>query len=180
MARHTFLGDLASWVMDTGSPAASTGGLSGGVALVIPGQAVTFYDAETGGTQYTGLLDDAGTPITEATSDADGALPQIQGPDGVRLMWADASGGAGPRRVCVATDLGPDLSNVEATQATYDTQLQALNATAPVFVYYNAATSSYPERPGTGAPVWWVGPVAPVFGGGFAVDGLDYWVGPAS
>lgn len=180
MARHTFLGDLASWVMDTGQSSTSTGGLTGDVTLVIPGATVTFYNSASGGTQYTDLLDAGGSAISSVTSDTDGSLPQISGPDGVSAMWADAAGGAGPRRLTTATDLGPVLDSVAAQQSQDQAQIAAMAATAPVYVYYSTATSSYPARPSTGAPVWWVGPVAPIFGGSYAQDGLDYWIGPAS
>lgn len=179
MARHTFLADMASWVMDVGAAQTSDSGLDGDTSLVIPGQDVTFWDSASSGTQLTDLLDGSGGAITSVTSGSDGSLPQIQGPDGVRSMWADAAGGAGPRRLCVATDIGTDLTAIETTVAQNVLQVESLNSTSPIYVYYNATSSSYPSRPSTGAPVWWVGPVPPVFGGDFAVDGLDYWIGPA-
>ncbi len=104
--RHSFCGDMASWVMDAGAATTSTGGLTGDFAVAIPYQAVTFWDSETGGSQLTDLLDANGNPVTSVTSASDGSLPQISGPDGITSMWADAGGGVGPRRLTVATDLG--------------------------------------------------------------------------
>lgn len=59
----------------------------------LPNTIVTFWSAKTGGTQYTDLLNEAGGAVASITSDADGFLPQFQGPDGVLQMWADAGGG---------------------------------------------------------------------------------------
>lgn len=117
MTRHTFLADLASWVTDTGTSTTSTSGLPAVASLAIPGHEVTFWDSPSGGTRHTDLLDATGSPVTSATSASDGSLPQISGPDGVRTMWADAAGGAGPRRICLASDLGESANTVDTTLA---------------------------------------------------------------
>lgn len=132
MARHAFLGDMASWVLGTGEPATSQDGLTGGVALFIEAQEVTFWDGPApGGTQYTDLVDASGVPVTSVTSDAaDGSLPQISGPDGIRIMWADAANGAGPRRVVTATDLGDDLGAAEAEAAGNTAAITVLQSAA--------------------------------------------------
>jgi hypothetical protein len=117
MSRHTFLADVASWVIDTGAATTSGSGLAGDTAVMIPAQPVTFWDSQSGGTQYTDLLDDTGAAVTSATSGTDGSLPQISGPDGVSVMWADAAGGAGPRRLVTATDLGPEVDSLSAAVA---------------------------------------------------------------
>lgn len=77
---------------------------------------VTFWDAATGGTQYTDLLDASGEPITHVTT-ADGTgtlqvgtIPRFQGPDGVMALWADAGGGA--RYLMVATSIGEVVEQV--------------------------------------------------------------------
>jgi hypothetical protein len=178
--RHTFCGDLASWVMDLGGSETASDGNTGYDVLVIPGQPVTFWDSPVGGTQLTDLLDAAGDPVTGVTSDAgDGSVPQVSGPDGVTSMWADAAGGSGPRRVVAPTDTASLVDGLAAQQAADAAQVQAVSASSPVYIYYNTVTGSWPSRPaGLGQPVWWVGPVAPEFGGSYAVDGLDYWVGP--
>lgn len=145
MARHTFLGDMASWVMDTGASATSTSGFAGDTTLVIPGITVTFWSAASGGSQYTDLLNATGTPITSVISAADGSLPQISGPDAVTAMWADASGGAGPRRLAAATDLGTALSALAASAA--------LTATTVKTASYTASPGDFVPVDTTGGPV---------------------------
>ncbi|MFJ1782612.1 glycosyl hydrolase family 28-related protein [Streptomyces anulatus] len=65
---------------------------SDGMWTVAAGAVVTFWDAAADGVQYTDLLDGAGSPITQVTATAYGALPRFRGPDGVTGMWADAGG----------------------------------------------------------------------------------------
>ena len=108
MTRHTFLGDLASWAMAVGADETSIDSQLGKRALLIPSGEITFWSAATGGTQYTDLQDLLGNPISSVTADENGAFAPILGPDGppdVWYMWADGNGGAGPRRIVVATDL---------------------------------------------------------------------------
>lgn len=64
-----------------------------GIWTVGAATSVTLWSAATDGTQYTDLLDGAGSPIAQIASDEHGALPRFFGPDGVAGMWADASGG---------------------------------------------------------------------------------------
>jgi hypothetical protein len=52
---------------------------------------VTFWSAQTGGTQYTDLLLN-GSPVTSITTTG-GQVPAFQGPDGITVMWADAGAG---------------------------------------------------------------------------------------
>jgi hypothetical protein len=177
MARHWFFGDMASYVFDTGVSETSNLGLAGEESLVIPGQEVFLWDSLTGGNQYTELLDASLNPITSVIAASDGSLPPTKGPDSstgdITQLYVDAGG---PRRLAIATDLGPIVSQNTAAIAGQAAQI----ALAPVYVYFNTSTASYPARPSVGAPVWWVGPAAPAFGGGFAVDGLDYWIGPVN
>jgi hypothetical protein len=153
MARHTFLGDLASWVMDTGAAATSGSGLAGDTTLVIPGQQVTFWNAQTSGSQYTDLLDATGSPITSVTSATDGSLPQISGPDSVTTMWADASGGLGPRRLAMATDLGTVLASLSTSVFLTPTAVKNSAYTAnpgdfvPVDVSGGSVTITLPGTP---------------------------------
>jgi hypothetical protein len=164
------------------------------------GTIITFYDALTGGNQYgpapspddgTGLTDASGAPAGSVTIDANGYIPPFYGPDidatNVTRLAADASGGAGPRFWIAPNDPVAQVAAAkgaaaaaQASVALLSAEVDALNAQAPVYNYYNAGTSSYPPRPDVGAPVWWVGPVAPAFGGTAAQDGLDFWIGPAS
>lgn len=53
---------------------------------------LTWWDAETGGSQLTDLLL-GGQPVTQVTVPAGGRIPVHQWPDGVRLAWADAGAG---------------------------------------------------------------------------------------
>lgn len=181
MARHWFLGTPADWAMALGADETSTDSQSGKRSLVIPAATLTFYDAKSAGTQYTDLLDDIGTPITSATADSeDGSWAQIQGPDAdpdVWAMWADGSGGAGPRRLVVATDFG-DLLNAHI-EAIGDLQeqmavVQAVLALVPLVVR-EGGDGSWPLRPDiigdrTGL---WVGPDTAPVGGGYMLDGTD-------
>lgn len=84
MARYRFGRGIADYVVQP------TDGLWG----IAPNVTVTFWDSQTEGTQYTDLLDAGSTPITEITTDANGAVPTFFGPDGVTGMWAEAGGGA--------------------------------------------------------------------------------------
>ncbi|MFD5663461.1 glycosyl hydrolase family 28-related protein [Streptomyces anthocyanicus] len=65
---------------------------SDGMWGVGAGAAVTFWDASTGGNQYTDLQSASSTAITEVATDENGALPRFFGPDGVTGMWADGGG----------------------------------------------------------------------------------------
>lgn len=172
---HLFGGGIADYVIAAGS---------GGALLLAADAPVWFYNAQTGGTRYeTGLTDINGTtPITEVTSDASGAIPQFRGPTGVRSMWADASGGAGPRRLMVAVDLSDEVAGLVAQVATLEAQLGELSS-APAWVRRDPATGAWPARPETGRWVIWVdtlplAPSPPAIGGTGMVDGLDmYWGG---
>lgn len=180
MARRWFGADLTAWTMALGDTVSASSGASGPQVLVQTDVAVTFWDAQTGGTQYVDLLDQTGVAQTYVTTDAmTGRLPPFQGPlndngaPEITRMWADAGAG---RQLVVATDLG-DVVNAN-TEAIATLQSAYVTGSAPTFVYYNTASSSYPARPATGAPVWWVGPTPPPIGGTGAVDGLDYHIGP--
>jgi hypothetical protein len=71
-----------------------------------PGVTLTYYNALTGGTQYTDLTTMGGSPITSVTADANGFPPQFKGPADVLVMYEDANGGAGPRRSIICDDIG--------------------------------------------------------------------------
>jgi hypothetical protein len=167
--------------MALGADETSTDGQSGKRALIVPSGSVTFWTARTGGTQITDLLDDLGTPITGATADSDdGEFPPIQGPDAdpdVWYMWADGAGGAGPRRLVVATDLGDTVNTLTAAVSDLQDQvsaIQALLAMAPMVVRENG-DGTWPTRPdivGTRTALW-VGPDTAPVGGGYMLDGTD-------
>lgn len=130
MTRHLFGGGIGDFVVAAGS-SETVGDITGSHTLLVPGQVVTFWDSATGGTQITALRDMLDTDITSVTTDSNGAIPQFKGPDdGTRQLWADASGGAGPRGLMTATDIGSDLSTIEADVDTVQSALEALSPVA--------------------------------------------------
>lgn len=123
--RFSFGGDIAAYVIGV-----VTSGTTSNLAQLTGGIAVSFWTSETGGTQYTDLLDDQGAPVSAIVSAAGEAggrslaqLPPFKGPDGVKKMWAQAGNGA---RVLVVTNdvdlLVPDL----------DVILPPLTVTGPI------------------------------------------------
>jgi hypothetical protein len=79
MARNRFGGTDASYVIDSdGHP--------------LPFQQGTAWDAESGGSQLTDLLDTAATPITVVTTDGNGFY-EFDGPDLVDGLWLDFGNG---------------------------------------------------------------------------------------
>lgn len=186
MARHLFLGDMASWATAMGADETSVDSQSGIRALFIPGASITFWSAQTGGTQYTDLLDAIGTPITSAVADDSGEFTQVQGPDtdpATWYMWADGSGGAGPRRVVVATDVGDVLSALESTVNDMADQLDELSSRVDAsmgVVSYDTVGLSWPARPtGDSRRYAWLGPTAPTVGGTGMIENFDIWFNTA-
>ncbi|EPH40842.1 hypothetical protein ABT390_36525 [Streptomyces aurantiacus] len=82
MARYQFGASVADFVVQP----------QDGIWGVAPGVAVTFWDSPTGGTWYTDLLAETGAATSQVVTDASGAIPEFQGPEGVTGMWADAGG----------------------------------------------------------------------------------------
>src|SRR4051794_37179055 len=112
MTRHVFGQSPTDWAFTVGDADAAT--LAGSVTL-------TFWDNATSGTQYTDLLDVAGSAITSVTtSDGTsglpiGTIPRFSGPDGITSMWADA--GSGYRSQMTALDLGTDIATLQTSTA---------------------------------------------------------------
>lgn len=182
--RHQFLGDLSAWAFDLGADETSVGGADAKHALVVPGGTLQFYNARSNGTQYTDLLDQLNTAITAVPADEFGEFPTIWGPDtdpDTWYMFADGSGGAGPRRLVVATDMGDTLNAlgdlVGDLQATITAQ-QDLLAHSLGVVLQDATTGAWPTRPSDSRPYLWMGTTAPPTGAGGMVDGLDNWYNP--
>jgi hypothetical protein len=185
MARHWFLGDMSAWAMALGADETSIDSQSGKRSLVIPDASITFWTTLAGGTgdQYGDLLDALGTPITEAVADDDGEFPPVQGPDAnpdVWYMYADGAGGAGPRRIVLATDLGDahnalaeivnDLSDQVTAQAV-------MIGNSLAVVNYDTGTSTWPTRPaGDTRRFAWIGPTAPPTGGDYMLDNYDIYL----
>ncbi len=97
MARNKFGAGLADW----------TFGAVGNNLQLLGNIAVSCFSAETGGTQYTDLINAAGSPVSTITSSAGtdgraiGTIPPFLGPDGVTEMWVSAGGGPRARMTCV-------------------------------------------------------------------------------
>lgn len=129
MTRYWFGASLTDWTM------ASQDGVGGfnDMVQVVGAVAVTFWNAETGGTQYTDLLSSTGVAVTSVTSSdgsdgrAQGTIPPFQGPDGVRELWAQA--GSGPRALMQAR-LASELAAV-VTQSQNTTDDFAAYAASP-------------------------------------------------
>ena len=113
--RYWYGGTHADWVMTPGNQTGEDSPVQGYQPVMVPGQTVTLWDAPTGGTQYTDLLDADGNPISQVTADEYGSIPPFQGPDGVTYLWASASeDGSEPRYLMASPTLGDALAALEA------------------------------------------------------------------
>lgn len=114
MARFLF-GGIADYVI---APDES------GRASLVAGVPVSAWSAASGGTQHTDLLAaDGVTPLLDSqlVTDANGAIPEFFGPDGVQSLYLDAAGGAGPRRRTLTTDLAAAFSSATSGAVTRST-----------------------------------------------------------
>lgn len=171
MARHWFGQALTDWTMVLGDET-ETEGVKLRPAITAGPVAVTFWNAASGGTQYTDLLDASGNPVEQimtadgTTALALGTIPRFRGPDSdpeVMEMWADAGGGA--RHLMVATDLGTYVADLRTRVADLESEVELLQNSLGVLVY----SGGWPERPTDDRPYMWIGPSAPP-----VVDG-DLW-----
>lgn len=183
MARHKFLGDTAAWAVAMGADETSTDSQSGKRALVIPSASITLWTDQSGGTQITDLLDAIGTPITSVVADSSGEFPQIQGPDtdpDTWFMWADGSGGAGPRRKVVATDVGDTLNGFpDDLTGVIDTLTTVTDMAALTWAYDTVAGAWNPRPTAAGTRVvFWLGPTPPPVGGApeYMRDNVDFYM----
>jgi hypothetical protein len=110
--RHPFGGGVAEWVMSVGT---------GNVAVLQSGAVLTFWNSQTGGTQYTdlaGAVDGTG-PISAVTSSDGtngqrlGQVPLFFGPPDITYMWMAADGGP---RVAIGSRDSADLVGAIAAQ----------------------------------------------------------------
>lgn len=137
MTRHAFGADLSAYVIAAGD-SETVGSITGNHTLLVPGQVVSFYTAATAGVQITDLIDALNTAVATVTTDDNGAIPALSGPDdGTRSMWADASGGAGPRALIIATDIGADLAIAESNVATLQAATAGLSMVATTGAYHD-------------------------------------------
>ena len=145
MARHRF-GSSADYVVSLGSS---------NVATLEPDAPLTWWNTASGGTQYTDLTQlDGTTPLAGGivTTDEHGAVPEFLGPDGVTVLYADGSGGSGPRRAVVATDLGADIAVVSTEIYTPGTGLRDRMATAESNIASGGGGGSASPEPGMVVP----------------------------
>lgn len=181
MTRHRFGGDLPAWTLALGASATSQSARPGYLTLAIPQVEVTFWSAATAGEQYD-LQDLTGITVSNVTSDSAGVIPEFLGPDTTPdtwWMWADANGGAGPRQLILATDVGSSVNELRATVLSLITENDtnaALLASSLGVVSYDSGASSWPTRPADSRVYMWVGPTAPPVGGGYMQDGKDIWL----
>lgn len=150
MARYWFGGDIAAFVI-TADPDTH-------MVEVSPGSTVTFWDLQSGGTQLTDLVDTSNNPVTEVTADGNGALPLVQGPDGVGVMWAQADDSDTTRRKMIG-DLAATVIQAALDAATAISGLQF----AP-WVKFQAGDGTWDAaRPSTSRPVWAFGTTPPAW-----------------
>lgn len=130
MARHSFAADPSSWVFTIDGTT--------GAAEPLAGAVITFWNQQTGGTQYTDLAaaaDGSGSTTTITSGDGSGgtvvgSIPQFYGPNNVWGMWGSANGG--PRQLFLASDLATYVQANTDTVATVQAGLSAhLAATNP-------------------------------------------------
>lgn len=108
MARYLFGAGIADYVITSGEDNA---------VVFTPGANVTFYNAQTTGTQYTDLTEaDKATaldPSAVVADDSGHLSTQFAGPDGLVGMWADGNGGAGPRVWIETVELGSLVQSLD-------------------------------------------------------------------
>ncbi|MBM0237746.1 hypothetical protein JNW88_12265 [Micromonospora sp. ATA32] len=133
MARYWVGGGTADYTIIVGATV-TVGAVTGQQSVVVGGQQVTLWTAETSGEQITDLLNDQGFATTTVTS-ADGTgsralgqIPPVQLPDDVTDVWASAAGGPRTRMTPV---LGPRVVEIgqqaAATQAALTAHTAAVN-----------------------------------------------------
>jgi hypothetical protein len=187
MARHTFGGTVADYVVVPHGDA-DTITLDDGTEVdvfplaLFPGGSFTLWTAQSGGEQVTDLLTLDGAEIETGiiVADDDGNIPQFQGPDNdTTKLWAD---GGRERVALVANDLDVSVANAEARSIAAlagATAAQARAAKTLFTIEYDPSSGAYPTRASSGATVervQWIGPVAPIIGGDYAMDGFDLWL----
>lgn len=119
---------------------------------------ITFWSAQTGGTNYTDLVLN-GVSVSSITASSSGGIPSFQGPDGITSMWAD--GGAGRVRM-YAYDAYADTTDAAVATAVEDpgsATTAALSATYGSVTVHGATAGTV--RPTTSLPVLWIGTVTP-------------------
>lgn len=120
---------------------------------------VTFWDAETGGTQWDDLLLGGTTPVTSITVTDPANPPAFQGPDGVVAMWVQVGGSTTRRMIDAGADIAiqaaadreavaADRAAVEAIGTTTDSMVASLVPTSSGSATSAALTASYAKHAG--------------------------------
>jgi hypothetical protein len=127
VTRHLFGGTVGDWTFTAGV---------GNVAM-LASATITFWNAQTGGTQYADLASDvAGSTTFDHVTSSDGTDGQVigtvepfYGSDEVWAMWASAN--SGPRLLMLAADVpqyvASNLSQVAVLLAQLTAHLAAVN-----------------------------------------------------
>ncbi len=156
--RFSYGGDLGNLHVGYGDAAAtSDGSLAGRYVVALGGVDVTFWNAQTGGTQYTDLQDATGVPVdavrtSQGTSSYPlGVMPQFFGPDNVPVMWAQP--GAAPRLRITAVDAYNYAADQLSSIGALNTSLTALDGRMTTLEVSDAAAitalNSYSARVST-------------------------------
>ena len=135
MARHIFGGGVADWTFT--ADAQDFAVLAGGITVAV-------YNAETGGSQLTDLLNMSSVAVDHVVSSdgtdgrSVGQIPPFYGPDNVTQLWASAD--AGPRALMVAVDAG-DVAKQASTDAA--TALSAAQSASSSLAAHVAGTNPH-------------------------------------
>lgn len=106
MPRSNFGGTVETWI-------AARFRFAGRILAAFAPGTITLWDSPEGGNRHVDLLLN-GQPVQSIPVPATGQVPVFQGPDNVKVMWADAGGGF--RVLLVTTDVAVDLSNELSTR----------------------------------------------------------------
>ena len=113
MTRHAFGGGSADWAITAGPD---------NVATLNPAATLTFWDAQTGGTQQDIALDSGGVTIVSSINSADGSgslmvgqVPVFWGPDDVWKLWMKVN--AETTRSLIQSSELSDLLNAQTGDA---------------------------------------------------------------
>jgi hypothetical protein len=181
MARHPHGASSDAWVFTIAG--------DGVTPQLLGGSDVTCWSDQTGGTQYTDLLDGDGvTPITSVTTSAGGVgvytigqIPLFYGPDSISGMWISAD--LGPRVWLPSNDLDARVTANEDEVANNGNRLDALEDLSLITVLFtNNDGSGWPVggRPAIAGDrfMLWPGPTPPGIGGTpeFMRDNLDMFL----
>jgi hypothetical protein len=162
MARLSAGGGPADYTILTGDTitiSTPSGDVDGKTAVVVGGIEVTWWNSETGGTQYTDLLNSSGAAVSSILSSDTtdgrglGQIARVQYPEGVRGAWASANGGP---RVWMPADTSDVAVAAQAQAAENAAGLAAhVSAPNPHLMASSDLTDWAEDSPAAGqVPVW--------------------------